>query len=449
MCIDKVKRIDSILMNIQEVQMEDHKKMSFLFIGGHYDRIQGLVNDFKHSNSQVIAYVLVHPQSDQLVEFEVNDNPSIKLIEVDYKSDEEALIKALYGIRSLDAVTSINEDGMKYFASMIPLFKKKFPNLLLPEPAALLAAADKNTMRDKFNTFDENISPRSVKITDLQRWRNYLDVDLNFPIIVKPANSSASTMVSRCESPGELEDYLRDTVPKLNDYYSAKKGAYKPAVIIEEFIDGPLHSIDSYVTNSGEILHCPVVDYFSRVNVGMEGFGAYAGVIPSKLSKSEIVDAEALTGKAIEALGLRNTSCHTELVKSKAGWKVIEVGARIGGSRDEIYKIGFNFNHLENDLLNRCGLPVSIKTEPVNSSAYVVLFANSRGKLVAIEGLEEFTTKSSSKITYTQRKQIDDTVDTSFNGGKRILHLFFSNSDSSKLLTDVMLARKQISFIID
>ncbi len=429
--------------------MEDNKKLSFLFIGGLYDRILDLVNDFKHSNIEAIAYVLVHPQSDQLVRFEGNDNPLVKLLEVDYKSDKEALAKTLRDVRSLDAVTSINEDGMKYFASMIPFLKKTFPNLLLPEPDALLAASDKNIMRAKFNTLDEGLSPRSVKITDLQQWRNYLDVNLNFPIIVKPANSSASTMVSRCESHRELEDYFSDTVPKLNDYYSAKKGAYKPAIVIEEFIDGPLYSIDSYVTDSGKILHCPIVDYFSRANVGMEGFGAYAGIVPSKLSNSEIVDAEAYAGKAVQALGLKNTSCHTELVKSKAGWKVIEVGARIGGSRNEIYKSGFNFNHLENDLLNRCGLPVSIEVTPINNSAYVVLFANSRGKLVEIKGLEEFISKASSTITYTQRKQIGDTVDTSFNGGERILHLFFNNNDCSKLFTDVMLARKQISFVVD
>ena len=40
-----------------------------------------------------------------------------------------------------------------------------------------------------------------------------------------------------------------------------------------------------------------------------------------------------------------------ELIKAESGWKIVEVGPRIGGYRNDMLDLSYNIKHMENYLL--------------------------------------------------------------------------------------------------
>src|SRR5438045_8917826 len=76
-------------------------------------------------------------------------------------------------------------------------------------------------------------------------------------------------------------------------------------------------------------------------------------VTPTQLSATHTEEAQAAAAKGIRALGLRSTTCHIELMRTERGWRVIEMGPRVGGFRHEMYELSYGINHALNDLLIR------------------------------------------------------------------------------------------------
>ncbi|QQS18805.1 hypothetical protein IPL68_01940 [Candidatus Saccharibacteria bacterium] len=49
-------------------------------------------------------------------------------------------------------------------------------------------------------------------------------------------------------------------------------------------------------------------------------------ITPVNILPHKVEAARRVAEKAVEALNLRSTNCHIELMKTENGWKVIEVG---------------------------------------------------------------------------------------------------------------------------
>ena len=52
---------------------------------------------------------------------------------------------------------------------------------------------------------------------------------------------------------------------------------------------------------------------------------------PAELDEKQKADISDVVKRAIDALGLDNCAAHTELMMTKTGPKIIEIGARLGG----------------------------------------------------------------------------------------------------------------------
>ncbi|HEY1645203.1 MAG TPA: hypothetical protein VGF75_02345, partial [Candidatus Saccharimonadales bacterium] len=139
----------------------------------------------------------------------------------------------------------------------------------------------------------------------------------------------------------------------------------------------------------GEIYVCPPVAYIPAKQIGIDDFFLFKRFMPTKLSASEIEGANGVTKKAIKAVGLEYSSAHVELVLTKNGWRVIELGPRLGRFRDRMYGLSYGIDHSLNDVKLHLGLKPEINTKLIRYSAAYSIYPHHEGKLTAIKGLDK------------------------------------------------------------
>ena len=197
-----------------------------------------------------------------------------------------------------------------------------------------------------------------------------------------------------------------------------------------------MYSIDSYVNEYGEAVHCPLVKVITGKKIGHDDFYNYLQITPPLFKRSTVEKAEMVATKGIHALGLRNTITHTELMKIDDEWKVIEIGARMGGFRHVLHSLTCNIDHSLNDILIR--IPQKpIMPKKCNSYACAMKwFANKEGRIIEMKGIKKIEQLESFHSIVVNKKNGDRAI-FARHGGRSIFNLFLHNQERSKLLADI------------
>lgn len=208
-------------------------------------------------------------------------------------------------------------------------------------------------------------------------------------MIVKPAGLAGSVMVTKVENEHELKTCLDDSFAQIKQIYHIVRGRGRPSLIVEEFIEGDMYTIDGYVSAEGQVWILPPLAARTAYTLGGVGFYEREADSFLSISNQEIIRAQAAAMKAAYALGLRSCAIHVELFHTKSGWKIIELGARIGGQRYDIYKAAYGIDHAYNELLVKVGLEPDMPTAPVAYAASFNICAEQHGTLQSLNGIEE------------------------------------------------------------
>jgi hypothetical protein len=291
------------------------------------------------------------------------------------------------------AITCRSEQNMARFAQVIP----HVPYLRTPTPESLKWASDKYEMRRRMKLYDSAITPKFTLLkSNTKEERERVIAKIGFPMIIKPTNLAASLFVSICYHEEDLEKSLKTTLSKLKKAYENDNRLEEPKVIVEQFMDGDMYSIDSYVGARGKVEHCPLVKVKTGKSIGHDDFFGYLQITPPIFKRSTVEKAEDVAEKAIHALGLRSTITHTELMKIDDEWKVIEIGARMGGFRHELHMLTCGIDHSLNDVLVRVPAKVNVPKKCSGYACAMKWFASTEGVILEmkgvkkIEGLESF-----------------------------------------------------------
>jgi len=266
----------------------------------------------------------------------------------------------------------------------------------------------------------------------------------NLPVVIKPTGLAQSLLVSICYHEEELEKNLRKAfskIKKLNTGYKDKD--ITPVMLVEEFMDGDMYSVDGYVNSRGTIYFCPMVAITTGRSIGFDDFFGYKQITPAKLNTTSIVKAKKVAVDAIHALGLRSSSAHVELMKTEGGWKVIEVGPRVGGFRNAMYELSYKIDHTENDIFIRIPRKPIIPKKVLGHSAAMKFFAKKEGAIKSITGIKK-AQKLKSFHQINIHKKVGDRAVFAKNGGKSVFNIILHNKDRSKLLADI---RRLESFV--
>lgn len=172
--------------------------------------------------------------------------------------------------------------------------------------------ANKYTMREQLNKCGISIPDYRIVESQIQ------DVDLDFPVIVKPVDSGGSRGVTKIANKQELPHAIHRAME-----YSAKK-----QVIIEQFIEGREFSVE-YISHKGQHYFLAITD---KITTGHPYFVELAHHQPADISAEIINRIKAITEKTLDSLKIYSSASHTEIKMNNEGdLFVIELGARMGG----------------------------------------------------------------------------------------------------------------------
>ncbi len=355
------------------------------------------------------------------------------LLEIDFSKSEKISEAILPYEDQLLAITCRSEANIARFAKIIPCV----PYLRTPTSESLSWATDKYEMRKRFKLYDPKITPKFTLVKDTSAAESKRLIEkIGFPMIIKPANLAASLFVTICYHEDELKTALATCFRKIRKAYENDKRLEEPKVIAEEYMEGDIYSIDSYVNSRGTVYHLPMVRVKTGKDIGHQDFYGYTQMTPTILKRDTIKRAEAVAETAIHALGLRSSTAHTELMKIDGDFKVIELGPRMGGARDELYKLSCNIDHPLNDVLIRIPKKPKIPKKCNGNAVYMKWFLPKEGTIASMTGIKKIE-QLESFLKIEVNKKNGDRATFARSGGRSVFNLYMHNADRAKLLADI------------
>lgn len=339
------------------------------------------------------------------------------------------------------AVTSQYENSILELKKLVPYL----PYLPMPTEASLEWATEKKLMRELLGAYDSKLVPGYKEIIDMSTSTiQDIEQSLSYPLVVKPSGLEGSLLVSLVNDRKELTQTLKRTFAMMQDAYNVWIKRQTPSLLVEEFMDGDMYSIDTYIGADGSCVHAPVVKVVTGRKIGFDDFFGYMRLTPSGLTESEVTAAKKAAEKACHALGLRSVTAHVELMKLPNGWKIIELGPRIGGYRHDLYFLSYGINHIMNDILNRAGEQPEVSTKTLQYTAVFNIYCREEGMLKSIKGIQAVRDLLSF-VSLKQDLTIGQYVRFAKNNGDPVLEITLSHSDPKQLELDIATMQQAIS----
>ena len=416
-------------------------KNILLYVGKIFSSSVANIRKWEKNEGRSFRIALLYDSRKQKKENEKIPEGVDIVLQCDLSSDK-AIQKTILPFQdNFLAITTRDEKNIPYLQKVIP----HVPYLRTPTSMSLTWATNKTLMRKRLYFHDKTITPAYTIVYNAEKTTlKKIEEEVGFPLVVKPAGLACSLLVSVCFHKEELEKVLKTTFRKIRTIYKEENGRGEPSVLVEQFMDGEMYSIDAYVDSRGRMSFCPVVHVKTGKSIGFDDFFGYQQITPTLLSKESIEKARCVTEKGIHALGLRNTTAHVELLKTEKGWKIIEIGPRIGGFRDQMYKKSFGINHTMNDILVRIPEKIIVPKKVLGHSATLKFFAKKEGVLTKLTGIKKVQELKSFYHIKTHKK-LGDRCLYAKNGGQSVFNIMLFNKERSRLLADIRRLEKFIN----
>lgn len=254
----------------------------------------------------------------------------------------------------------------------------------MPEAAAR-ACSDKQLMREAFAAAREKISP-DFKVVNSEQDLLEFARGHGFPLVLKPANLAKSLLVTKNHDLSELQANYAATLENVDSVYRKYAPGHQPKLLVEEFLEGTIHSVDAFVDASGEphVLE-QIVDYQTGYDIGFEDNFHYSRLLPTKLSPSDQKSLRHCATVGIRALGMKNSPAHVEIVMTKNGPRIVEIGARNGGYRQRMHNLANGLDIQSITLQLILGQKPQIHPTKDEPCAVLELFPKKSGNFAGLE----------------------------------------------------------------
>lgn len=412
---------------------KENQKNIILFIGTS-GSAKKRIPEIKKRKGEKFRYAILLNSTDALTEARRNSLSMFEIIlQTNFKSRKSIAQTLKPYEQEIIAVTCHPESRIPDLAKIIP----HLPYIETPTSESLMWSVDKLEMRRRFAAYAPEITPKHLVVNDTTKASvAQIEKRVGFPLVIKPTGLAASILVNLVYHTEELEIALKKVfrrVTKINQSYKDEPAK----VLVEQFMEGEMYSVDAYVDAKGKIYFCPMVHVKTGKSIGFDDFFAYRTITPTQLSNESIEGAHVAASKAIRALGLRSSTAHVEFIRTEGrGWNIIEVGPRIGGFRDEMYSLSFGINHVLNDIYIRISQKPIVRKRRKGYTAVFKFFAHKEGTITAIKGRQSVQ-KLESFHSIDVKKEIGDRATFAKNGGKSVFNITLFNPDRSKLFADI------------
>jgi biotin carboxylase len=251
-------------------------------------------------------------------------------------------------------------------------------------PTAAEACTDKFLMRQAFARAPQKISPDFALVKSEDDVRAFA-AKHSFPLVLKPANLAKSLLVTKNDTLDELLANYQRALTQIDKVYQKYAAHRTPTLLVEEYLNGTSHSVDAFVNAEGEpyVLE-QIIDYETGYDIGMNDNFTYSRSLPSKLSPA---DQQALRQAVVlgcKALGMRSSPAHAEVIMTKGGPCIVEIGARNGGYRERMHRLANDLDILGAALALAFGQEPRVTATKNDPCAVIELFPKTPGSFKGI-----------------------------------------------------------------
>lgn len=305
------------------------------------------------------------------------------------------------------------------------------------------ACTDKFLMRSLFEKAPEKISPGFATVSSKEDVVRFAE-EHSFPLILKPANLAKSLLVTKNHNLEELMANYEKSTDLLSGIYKKYAPGRTPKLIIEEFLEGSIHSVDAFVTSDGTPLVLKeVVDYQTGYDIGYDDNFHYSRLLPSKLSPEDQTALRHCAEVGITALGMKNSPAHVEIIMTHDGPRIVEIGARNGGYRERMHALANGLDITGAALSIALGQTPNIQSTKNASCAVLELFPKTAGVFERIQHYEELLALPSTRYA-SIKAEVGVHIGKSADGFKAALVVILANDDTEQFNKDLEFVNTQV-----
>ena len=339
----------------------------------------------------------------------------------------------------ISAAKSHKIDGIMTLATDMPMRTvaavAKEMNLIGIDEETALKATNKAEMRKALQVSNVPI-PKFYVVSNKEEYKEVVK-QFNVPFIVKPADSSGSRGIF------EVKDiHNDDLIIEAYDYCHpfSKVGD----VVVEEYMEGPEVSVETLTVN-GE---CHVIQITDKLTTGAPHYVEMGHSQPTMLSKEISEQISKVAKAANKAIGIKNGPSHTEIIVTKEGPKIVELGARLGGDNitTHLVPLSTGVNMVECCIKIALGEIPDIKKKWHKGSA-IRYFEQHAGVIDSIEGIDK-----AEEIDGVQQISIvhgvGEKVTEINSSGERMGFVIAQDVDVDAAIKDCLAALTKINVII-
>lgn len=182
--------------------------------------------------------------------------------------------------------------------------------------------------------------PKKLNISEIE-WK------IGYPFIIKPIDWVQSAWVVKINNENDFNNYISS----YNIFHDRLKIRWVDSkiLIVEEFIDGKMYSIDYFVSPEWNIVISKPVKVKLWVDLDIKDYFNFARIVSEKTEKEfEWKKLKTFIKSTVKATWIKNTFVHHEFkINSKWEFKTIELNWRIWWWRLEIMQIAYWINLFE------------------------------------------------------------------------------------------------------
>lgn len=293
------------------------------------------------------------------------------IVSVDNSNDFEQVSIALKEqVGEFDALLTFAEIRTAVTAKLCDYFGLRGSN-----PESITIAQDKYRFRQILLEHGAD-TVRAVRINTVEELRS-LAGKISFPCFIKPVQGHSSIGAMVCDSETDIESVVTRLSEISEDWISA-------AFIVEEFLSGPLVSVEMLTTAEGEHQLVGISD--RDVVHGSVEIGASFPLLNGQLAA---VHTKACA--ALNAIGYDFGPSHIEIITTTDGPHLVEVNTRVGGSGHSIMLDLATGRSIVGDCIELClgNLPTQRPLyEAQQGAAWKCLVSDAEGELVSLPSVE-------------------------------------------------------------
>lgn len=301
-------------------------------------------------------------------------------IHVQFDQQDKALETILKAAININVLAVIGTDD-----SIVELAANVAQHLGLPhnDTNAARFARRKDLARDVLHT--NNIPIPNYQSIDLDAILNQTDVNVDFPMVIKPLSLSASRGVIRVNNKDELlvaAKRIKNLLVRQTDLNLVEK----EQVLLEEYIHGEEIAVEGIV-DKGQFKLLTIFDKPDELYGPF--FEETYYITPTRLPAKQVNKVSEVVQQACEAYGIKTGPVHAECRLRGNEIYLIEMAARtIGGLCSDILEYGLGCS-LEEIVLNQTMGKSVDKSFSETAAGVMMIPVPKQGILKRIEGLLE------------------------------------------------------------